>query len=169
MLQVNRGGTVMVSILGSRRERRGSDLSLAGVVINACGGRWSLALEVPVEDELEIVEVVVLRAGGEVVCGGDGESGYPSVVRAHSTSHIPATLVVDDSLEVLRSDTNVRRGIEAVSVLRALFGGDLHHANLTRTAGDVWVAARFLKGDGSEEDGRDTGLGFHVLEDGEVV
>jgi hypothetical protein len=60
------------------------DLSLAGVVIDACVGRWSLALEVPVEDELEIVEVVVLRASGKVVCGGDDESGYPSVVRAHS-------------------------------------------------------------------------------------
>jgi hypothetical protein len=63
----------------------------------------------------------------------------------------------------LRSDTNIRRGIVAVAVLRAILGGDLHHANLTRTA------ARFLKGDGSEEDGRDTGLGFHVLEDREVV
>lgn len=46
--------------------------------------RRSLALEVPVEDELEIIEVVVLRAGGIVVGGGNGESRYPSVVCAHS-------------------------------------------------------------------------------------
>jgi len=111
----------------------------------------------------------VLRASGVVVCGGNGESGYPSVVRAHSTSHVPVTLIVDDGLEVLRPNVDVRGGIIAIAVLGALFGGDLHHANLTRAAGDVWVAARFLKGDGSEEDGRDASLGFHVLEDGEVV
>lgn len=77
-------------------------------------------------------------------------------------------MIGDDRLEVLGTNADVRLWIVAIAVLRALFACDLHHANLTRTAGDGWVAARFLKGDGSEEDGGDTSLGFHILEHGEV-
>lgn len=87
-----------------------------------------------------------------------------------TTSHVSAALIVDDGLEVLRANANVRLWIVAIAAVRgALFACDLHHANLARTAGDVGVAARLLKGDGSEEDGRDTGLRLHILEYREVV
>lgn len=46
--------------IGSRRER---SQGLAGVMVDTRVRRWALALKIPVEDKLKIVEVVVLCAG----------------------------------------------------------------------------------------------------------
>jgi len=126
------------------------------------------ALEVPVEDILEIVEIVVLCANGIVVGCGNGESVEPSIVFSHGLSEI-AIVAVEDSLEVLSANADIGHGIVAVGTVgRALLGSDLHHANLTSTTVCIRVAAGLLECDGSEEDGRNASLVRHGREHVEI-
>jgi hypothetical protein len=60
MLQVNKRRDSHGIDIGSRRER---SQGLAGVMVDTRVRRWALALKIPVEDKLKIVEVVVLCAG----------------------------------------------------------------------------------------------------------
>jgi len=125
-------------------------------------------LEVSVEDILQVIEVVVLRADGIVVGEGNSEAIVPAIVVTHGRSEV-AIVLVEDGLEVPGTNGNVCVRIVAVASVRgALFGGDLHHADFGRTTSHGRVAAGFLEGDGCDEDGGDASLSGHALEGGEV-
>jgi len=126
------------------------------------------ALEVPIEDVLEVVEIVVLSANGVIVGLCDGESVLPSIVLSHGLSEV-AIVAVEDILEVFGADADIGHGIVAVGTIgRALLGSDLHHANLTSTTVCIRVAAGLLECNGSEEDGRNASLIRHGREHVEI-
>jgi hypothetical protein len=153
----------------SQRDGQALAASLASVVVNAHveAGRVD-TLEVPVEDVLEIIEVVMLRADGIVVSECDGETKVPAIIISHGGSEVSIVLI-ENGLEVACTDANVDLGIIAVwSVRGALVRCDLHHSDLGRTTGHRGVATGFLEGDGGEEDGGDTGFGREAFEDVEV-
>lgn len=126
-------------------------------------------LNVPIEHILQVIQIIVLSAGRIVVGEGGGETGIPPVIFPHGRRQIPV-IAIQNRLEILRSDTDVRlRVVTVASVRRAFVAGDLHHPDLARTASDAGVAAGFLECDGSEEDGGDLGFLGHVLEHGEVL
>lgn len=139
--------------------------SSAGVVVDTHVEAAGVdALKIPIEDVLEIVEVVVLRAYGIVVGEGNGEAKVPAIVVAHSGGEI-AVVLVENGLEVAGTNGNVGVSIIAVAtVRRALFGGDLHDANFGRTTSYRGVASGLLKGDRGEENGGHTSLSGHALE-----
>jgi hypothetical protein len=141
------------------------------VVDTHADGRGIDTLDVAVENVLDVVEIVVLSADCVVVGIKHGHPFAPSIVFAHSENDI-AVGVVDHLLEVFGADADVGLGIVAAGVGRAigaLLTGDLHHANLASAASNVGPASTLLKGDGSEENGRNAGLAGHVLKDREIV
>ncbi len=71
------------------------------------------ALEIPIEDVLEIVEVIVLRTDGIVVGEGNGEAKVPAIVVAHGGSEI-AIVLIEYSLEVAGTNANVDVGIAGI-------------------------------------------------------
>lgn len=126
------------------------------------------ALDVAVEDAVEVIEIVVLRANGIVVGSRDSQPTSPSVVLAHTGGDI-AVVGVNPRLHVASTNANVGRRIIAIGAIgRALFARDLHHANLTGTTRNAGSASAFLEGDGSQEDGGDAGFVSQRLENVEV-
>lgn len=157
-----------MGVVGIQRTRDATRRSAGIVVDTHVEAAGFDALEIPIEDVLEIVEVIVLRTDGIVVGEGNGEAKVPAIVVAHGGSEI-AIVLIEYSLEVAGTNANVDVGIIAIAAVRgALFGGDLHDADFGRTTGYRGVTSRFLKGDRSEEDGGDTSLGGHALKRGEV-
>jgi len=126
-------------------------------------------LKEPIEHVLQIIQIIVLSTGRVVVGEGGSETGIPPVIFAHGRSQIPI-IAIQNRLEILRSDTDVRRRVVTVaSIRRTFFTGDLHQSDLACTACDTGVAPGFLECDGGEEDGGDLGFVGHVLEYGEVL
>lgn len=126
-------------------------------------------LNEPIEHVLQIIQIIMLRAGRIVVGEARREPGIPPVIFSHGRGQIPV-IVVQNRLEILRSDTDVRRRVVTVaSICRAFLAGDLHHSDLARSAGDAGVAAGFLECDGGEEDGGDLCFLRHGFEHGEVL
>jgi hypothetical protein len=145
------------------------ELRLARVEVDAHVDRVGVdTLDVSVEDAVEIIEIVVLRADGIVVRRGNSHATSPAIVGTHGGSDV-AVVGVDHRPHVAGTNANVDRGVKAVGAVgRALVARDLHHAILASTTPDLWSAAAFLKRNGGEEDGRDLRFLIHLFEDVQV-
>lgn len=110
-----------------------------------------------------------MLSAGRVVVGEDGsETLVPSIVLSHGGGEI-STVTIQDRLEILGSDADIRHGVKTVASIGGTFlRSDLHHPDFACATGDTGVAGGFLECDGGEEDGRDAGFGSHGLEHGEV-
>lgn len=115
--------------LGRARDRENDDgarrllavTGLAGVVINAhVQIRGVDTLEVPIEHILQVIQIVMLSAGRVVVGEGSGETLVPSIVLSHGGGEI-SIVTIQDSLEILGSDADIRHGVIAVASVTGAF------------------------------------------------
>jgi hypothetical protein len=112
----------------------------------------------------------MLSANSIIVRRLDSETWSPTIIGTHRARDVSVTLIIEDGLEVLSTDVDIRLSVIAVGTIgRAFLARDLHHANLACTSSDRGVAAGFLEGDGCEEDFGDARVGGGGLEHGEIL